>query len=94
MEARQIRQTVNVYKLDSGSVFYSKMDQNLGVNLRTSQEVSIGSNFVERTNRCDPDAILDLATMYLSGCSVRQQSDEGALWALGAFLDPGCCSLP
>lgn len=31
MEARQIRQTVNVYKLDSGSVFYSKMDQNLGV---------------------------------------------------------------
>ncbi|KAH9925752.1 uncharacterized protein B0H18DRAFT_365820 [Fomitopsis serialis] len=36
----------------------------------------------------DPGLILDLALRYLSGCGVRVQSSEGALYVLDGFFDP------
>ncbi|KAH9829819.1 uncharacterized protein C8Q71DRAFT_717681 [Rhodofomes roseus] len=49
-----------------------------------------GQALYGRANEGDPDAILDLALRYLSGCGVRKQSSEGALYVLDSFFDPSC----
>ncbi|KAH9925753.1 uncharacterized protein B0H18DRAFT_1119257 [Fomitopsis serialis] len=45
---------------------------------------------LERANNRDPEAILELALRYLSGCGVHKQSSEGALHVLDSLLDPSC----
>ncbi|KAI0701120.1 hypothetical protein C8T65DRAFT_579793 [Cerioporus squamosus] len=45
---------------------------------------------LELANNRDPEAILELAVRYLSGCGTRMRSPEGGLYVLDAFTDPSC----
>ncbi|KAI0730438.1 hypothetical protein C8Q76DRAFT_612501 [Earliella scabrosa] len=43
---------------------------------------------LDRADKHDPEAIIELAIRFMSGCAMRKQSAEGALCTLDAFTDP------
>ncbi|RDX43882.1 hypothetical protein OH76DRAFT_1458245 [Lentinus brumalis] len=43
---------------------------------------------IDRADGHDPEAIIELAVRFLSGCAMRKQSAEGALCSLDAITDP------
>ncbi|KAI0364545.1 hypothetical protein BV20DRAFT_830292 [Pilatotrama ljubarskyi] len=49
-----------------------------------------GERIVERATQRDPEAILDMALRYLSGCGTLRRSPDGALYVLDSFTDRNC----
>ncbi|RPD73046.1 hypothetical protein L226DRAFT_489306 [Lentinus tigrinus ALCF2SS1-7] len=43
---------------------------------------------IDRADAHDPEAIIELAVRFISGCAMRKQSVEGALCSLDAITDP------
>ncbi|KAI0737308.1 hypothetical protein C8Q80DRAFT_327778 [Daedaleopsis nitida] len=43
---------------------------------------------LDRADHHDPEAIIELAIRFISGCAMRKHSAEGALCSLDAFTDP------
>ncbi|KAI0351318.1 hypothetical protein OH77DRAFT_1439304 [Trametes cingulata] len=49
-----------------------------------------GERIVQRATLMDPEAILDMALRYLSGCGTMRRSPDGALYVLDSFTDRNC----